>query len=250
MDCRPARACHGAFFMHPLSLLSSSIPEISRLLGYVFRDPTLVIQAFTHCSFLNECKEFDIEHNERLELLGDSVLNLLVTEFLFRTYPLLTEGDLSHMRAQLVNSTCCLYFIRKLKVDGFLLLSKGEQRQESKGRESILADLFEALLGAIYLDGGFAAVQCFFFAHFQKDLEMMTKESVANPKAKLQDHLQKTCQMIPIYEVVSAVGPDHHKDFVVRVLLNTQEIGRGSGASKKKAQYEAALDALRQLKLL
>lgn len=236
--------------MHSLNLLSAHLPEIYALLGYSFQDPSLVLLALTHCSFLNESREADIGHNERLELLGDSVLNLLVTESLYRSYPFIPEGDLSRMRAQLVSSASCLRFVQKLKIGDFLLLGKGEQRNDGKGRESILANLFEALLGAIYLDGGFLAAQKFFFSHFQAEVHAISSMSLSNPKAFLQDHLQKTCQATPSYEVVSETGPDHHKDFVIRVLCQQQEFGRGRGSSKKIAQHAAALDALQQLGLL
>lgn len=237
--------------MHSLALLSSYIPQITSLLGYSFRDPSLLVLALTHCSFLNECKETDdVGHNERLELLGDSVLNLLVTESLYISYPSLPEGELSRMRAQLVNSTSCLRFMQKLQIGSFLLLGKGEQRNDGKGRESILANLFEALLGAIYLDGGYFAARQFFFSHFQEELNGISSISMSNPKARLQDHLQKTCQETPLYEVVSETGPDHHKDFIIRVLCHQHEVGRGRGSSKKMAQHAAALDALQQLGLL
>lgn len=233
--------------MNPFVLLSSQLDDLCLKLGYSFQNVELLVLALTHCSFLNECKEADIGHNERLELLGDSVLNLLVTEFLYNKYSDQPEGELSRLRAQLVDSTACLRFVQKLDVGHALLLGKGEQRNDGKGRESILANLFEALLGAIYLDGGLVAARQFLFAHFQTELEAVAIESTHNPKARLQDYIQKKYQETPVYEVVAVNGPDHQKDFVVCVLFQQKEIGRGSGGSKKIAQNAAAVDALNRL---
>lgn len=233
--------------MNPLNVLSPQIPLVTACLGYSFQDSLLLVLALTHRSFLNECREKDVGHNERLELLGDSVLNLLVTESLYKSYPSISEGELSPMRAQLVDSTACLRYVQKLGVGPFLLLGKGEKRNDGKGRDSILANLFEALLGAIYLDGGFTAAQRFFFSHFQEEIDAVVPASTYNPKARLQDHVQKNYQSTPSYEVVEESGPDHAKDFVVRVMLKQKEMGRGRGGSKKLAQHAAALDALRQL---
>lgn len=233
--------------MNPLDCLAPQIPDLTACLRYSFHDPLLLVLALTHRSFLNECREKNVGHNERLELLGDSVLNLIVTEHLYKTYSSISEGELSPMRAQLVDSAACLRYVQKLGVGQFLLLGKGERRNDGKGRDSILANLFEALLGAIYLDGGFSAAQQFCFSHFQEEIDAVTLASLYNPKASLQDRLQKQYQATPFYEVVAESGPDHAKDFVVRVMLQQKEMGRGAGGSKKLAQHAAALDALRQL---
>lgn len=235
--------------MNPLILLSSHLDELSIRLGYTFKNKELLVLAFTHCSFLNESKALEMGHNERLELLGDSVLNLLTTEFLYKKYPQLPEGELSRLRALLVDSSACLRYIQKLDVGHALLLGKGEKRNDGKGRDSILANLFESLLGALYLDGGLPAAYRFVFSHFQTEFDGVAIESTHNPKARLQDHFQKKYQATPTYEVVAVSGPDHQKDFVVSVLFQQQEIGRGTGGSKKLAQNAAAVDALNRLDL-
>lgn len=230
--------------MNSLEKLYKDIAAIEELLGYVFADKQLLTLAFVHRSYVNENKELIREHNERLEFLGDSVLGLLVADYLYNYLPTNTEGDLSHLRSRLVEGACCVLFINKLNIERFLLLGKGERRNDGRGRGSILADLFEAIIGAIYLDGGIGAASRFFFGHFQNEIEGILKEPLRNWKAELQDYSQKKIQETPLYKVISETGPDHSKVFLVSVWINDQEVGRGEGASKKEAQQEAAKQAL------
>ena len=218
--------------------------EIEKKVGYSFTDPSLLELAFTHRSYWNENKETCPGHNERLEFLGDSVLGMLVAEHLYKTLPHADEGTCSKMRAQVVAADACAAHVQKLEIDGHLRLGKGEQLNTGKGRDSILSDLFEALLGAIYLDGGYEKVKQFFFTHFLAEIIARIEMPARNWKAELQDYAQKSFQATPTYEVLEEFGPSHKKEFRVAVLVNGQQVGEGTGLSKKEAQVEAARIAL------
>lgn len=228
--------------MNPIETFLQEADGIEAKLDYRFRDRKLLVLAFTHRSFINENRELASEHNERLEFLGDSVLGLLVAEHLYKERPTTAEGELSTVRSQLVQASACIHYVEKLDVGQYVLLGKGEQQSGGRGRESIYANLFEAIIGAIFLDGGIEAAGEFFFHHFQDEFETLSAEG--NWKAKLQDHTQKTYQKIPEYVVVEESGPDHAKHFVVEVRLDEKVIGRGEGSSKKEAQQNAAKRAL------
>jgi ribonuclease III len=230
--------------MNSLERLILDSSSIEAKLGYVFTHKSLLALAFIHRSFVNENRHITEQHNERLEFLGDSVLGVLIAEFLYRQLPATAEGELSHLRSRLVEGGSCASYIHKLNVEEYLCLGKGERMNDGRGRESILADLFEALIGAIYLDGGIDATRHFLFTHFKEEIEGILKEPVRNWKAELQDYSQKVHQQTPIYKVISESGPDHSKVFCVSVLINDREIGMGHGASKKEAQQAAASDAL------
>jgi ribonuclease-3 len=229
--------------MNTLDILNSSAPDIEKILGYHFKDRKLLLLAFVHRSYLNEHRDVP-EHNERLEFLGDVVLGLLISEFLYRQLPQLSEGDLSNLRARLVNAASCVKYSQKLGLAPYMLLGKGERLNDGRGRESIMADLFEALVGAIFLDGGLEAAKSFLFGHFASEVEAAVDNPFGNPKALLQDYCQKKLQEVPIYVVLEESGPDHDKVFEVAVLLHGGELGRGRGSSKKEAQYAAANAAL------
>ena len=222
--------------------------EIERKIGYVFKDKNLLTLAFTHCSFVNEHPEV-LSHNERLEFLGDSVLGLLISEFLFKSCPDNPEGELSSNRSRLVEAPACGSYIHKLQLENYVLLGKGERMNDGRGRESILADLFEAIIGAIFLDGGIDAARQFLFSHFSDDFAHIIDAPTNNWKAELQDHLQKQHGVSPKYVLISEKGPDHSKTFEVAVLFNEQELGRGVGSSKKEAQQSAAANAFEFLNL-
>lgn len=221
--------------------------EIEKILRVRFNNRELLKLAFVHRSFWNENQEFSKNHNERLEFLGDSVLGLIVGEYLFRHYPHFDEGRLSTLRSQLVDAPACAMYVQKLGVDRYLLLGKGEQSNVGKGRESIQADLFEALIGAVYLDQGLEFAQNFFFSHFQEEVDHMIAEPHRNWKAELQDYTQKTFQQTPIYTVLEESGPAHKKMFRVAVSIKEGKMGEGEGSSKKEAQVQAAKDALQQI---
>lgn len=228
--------------------LMQATPQIEKRLRYAFKDHSLLALAFVHRSFLNENRDVK-EHNERLEFLGDSVLGLLMSEYLYHMLPGAPEGDLSFLRSRLVEAPSCVNYVQKLVVEEFLLLGKGE-RMDGRGRGSILADLFEALMGAIYLDGGLEEAKRFFFGHFADEVEAILKMPISNWKAMLQDYCQKNFQQTPVYEVLSESGPDHNKRYRVKVLIPDgdcgQELGQGEGNSKKAAQQAAAEDAMRK----
>lgn len=213
-------------------------------LGYHFKNKNLLESAFVHRSFFNEHLNAVKEHNERLEFLGDSVLGMIAAEYLYLNLPHLPEGVLSDFRARLVEASSCMHFLQKLEVEPFLLLGKGEKRNAGRGRESILANLFEAIIGAIFLDGGFDAAKKFFLSNFLPEIEYILKEPPRNWKAELQDYSQKKHQKTPIYEVVEESGPSHQKHFRMAVFIDGLESGVGEGNSKKEAQQNAAKNAL------
>lgn len=232
--------------MNEICDMASSAEEIESKVGYRFADRQLLALAFTHCSYVNESRT-TTQHNERLEFLGDSILGLMVSEFLYRSLPDLPEGELSALRAKLVEASSCISYIQKLDLEKYLLLGKGERMNDGRGRGTILSDLFEAIIGAIFLDGGLAAAQKFFFGHFHRDIDAILKTPLRNPKALLQDFCQKKFQKIPHYDVLHEIGPDHSKIFKVVVKLQEIELGHGEGPSKKEAQQAAAKSALASL---
>lgn len=235
--------------MNAMEQLNQHIAEIETKLGYVFRDKSLLRLAFTHCSFVNEYRDLGNEHNERLEFLGDSVLNLVIADHLYKSFPKVPEGELSLGRSQLVDAESCLRYILKLDVGSYLVLGKGERRNDGRGRDSILANLFEAIVGAIYLDSDLQQVHNYLVGTFTSDFKTILQLPKQNWKALLQDHTQRKTQQSPRYEVISEVGPDHNKSFEIAVFVGDREIGRGSGASKKEAQQAAAADASSRLGL-
>ena len=230
--------------MNPTETLISHFPTIEDRLGYVFSNKQLLVLAFVHRSFFNEHRDLIDEHNERLEFLGDSVLGLIISDYLYEYLPLHAEGHLSHLRSHLVEASSCVAYVQKLSLAEYVLLGKGERMNDGRGRESILADLFEALIGAIYLDGGLEEAKRFFFRHFYEDVEKALSAPLRNWKAELQDYSQKKHQKPPVYKVLKETGPDHSKIFHVIACIDDQEVGRGEGSSKKQAEQAAAEDAL------
>jgi ribonuclease-3 len=233
--------------MDPYQHLLKHIEWMEKKIGYVFQNKELLTLAFVHRSFYNEQKDQVLEHNERLEFLGDSVLSILTSEYLYSSFPSLSEGELSHMRSHLVDAAMCARLLQKLDFAEFILLGRGEKRSEGKNKESIQADLFEALLGALFLDGGFFVAKTFFWDHFKEEVESSLQRPIRNWKAELQDYSQKKHQKIPVYQVLTAQGPDHNKEFEVAVYVEDQEKGRGRGGSKKEAEQQAAERALLSL---
>lgn len=210
-------------------------------LGHTFQEKKLLIQAITHRSYLNEHADFPHEHNERLEFLGDAVLELVVTEYLYRTYPN-PEGELTNWRAALVNAKTLAGIANQLAFETFLLLSKGEARDaNSKARMYILANAIEAIIGAIYLDGGFDAAGKFITTHILSHLEfILQNELYVDPKSKFQETAQEILGITPNYKVLEETGPDHSKEFTVGLFLEKELVGIGRGSSKQEAQVAAA----------
>ncbi len=233
--------------MNPVEKLLSQAPLIEEKIGYSFFDRQLLVLAFVHRSFYNEHQDLVQEHNERLEFLGDSVLGLIISDYLYRQLPHEPEGHLSHLRSQIVEAGSCVQFLHKLDLAEYVLLGRGEKMNDGRGRETILADLFEAIIGAIYLDGGIDEARQFFFRHFQSDMDQHVQTPTRNWKAELQDYSQKKYQKPPTYRVISETGPDHSKVFCVAAMIDEQQVGAGGGSSKKEAAQAAAEDALRKL---
>lgn len=232
--------------MDPLNVLSKNLNEIEEKIGYKFKDRSTLQMVFIHRSYINEAKTI-VSHNERLEFLGDSVLGLLISEYLYRQLPDTSEGELSFLRSRLVEASSCVFYIQQLSLEKYMILGKGERMNDGRGRDTILADLFEALIGAIYLDGGLESAKKFLFAHFLPQIGDILKTPVKNWKAELQDFSQRKYHQMPIYKLLGESGPDHSKTFKISVIVNDIEMGSGEGTSKKEAQQAAAKDAIKNI---
>jgi ribonuclease III len=222
--------------------------ELQARLGYVFRDSDLLRLALTHPSVAHE-QDSPIQTNQRLEFLGDAVLQLVLTRELYEKFPAFGEGPLTKARAKLVNRRTLAERARQLGVGRHLILSRGEEMHGGRDRPSGLADTYEALLGAILLDGGFEAAREFILRHFQEAFGGLSVIPILeNPKGELQELLQAGSAEAPQYHVVSATGPDHDRIFECTVHHAGVELARGQGKSKKAAESEAALAALAKLR--
>lgn len=220
--------------------------KLEEKLNIEFKNKDLLKQAFCHRSYLNENPDFPLEHNERLEFLGDAVLELIVTEYLFKNYPGKTEGELTNWRSALVNSQMLSKVAKKLGFNDFLLLSKGEEKDVGKAREYILANTFEAFIGALYLDEGYKSCQKFVLENLIIHLsEIIKKGLFKDPKSRFQEEAQERLKITPSYKVLEEWGPDHAKHFVVGVFLGDEMIAKGEGSSKQEAEEEAAKRALK-----
>ncbi len=226
-----------------------NLPDFSKFekrIGISFKDKTLLKSAFAHRSFLNENKNVVPEHNERLEFLGDAVLELASSEFLYNKYPDKPEGELTALRAALVNTYSISDVAKELGMNDYLLLSKGEAKDTGRARRFILADAFEALLGAMYIDQGYEQVQKFLNLHlFPKIDEIISKRLWQDPKSRLQELAQDKLGITPRYEIVKEEGPDHDKKFVSAVLFDKEQVATGEGRSKQEAEQEAAKTAIK-----
>ena len=223
---------------------NQQLQELEKRIGIKFKDEKLLKQVFIHRSFLNENVGTDLDHNERLEFLGDAVLELIVTDHLFKNYPN-PEGELTNWRSALVKGAMLSKVATNLKIGELLYLSKGEEKTGGKSRSLILANTFEALIGAIYLDLGFEATKKFIDKYLIVNLPtILEDQSYIDPKSKLQELSQAKENITPIYKVLKEFGPDHNKSFTVGVSMGENLIGQGSGSSKQKAEQAAASDAL------
>lgn len=232
-----------------LEALREQLSAIEEKLGVSFENKDLLALAFVHRSFVNEHRDLIDQHNERLEFLGDSVLGLAIAEYLYRRLPSYPEGMLSQLRSKLVDAACCAKWLQKLQLSDYILLGKGERIAEGHMKVSILADVFEAMIGALYLDGGIGQVRSFLTVHFESDIEETIGSPPRNYKAELQDYSQKKFQKPPFYRVVQETGPDHAKVFHVAVSLNDRDLGMGIGSSKKEAEQRAAFEAIGRLEI-
>ncbi len=222
--------------------------ELQARLGHTFRDENLLRLALTHPSVAHE-QNNPLPHNQRLEFLGDSVLGLVLSRELYEKFPDADEGALTKSRAKLVNAAALATHGRSLELGAHLILSRGEENTGGRERASALADAFEALLGAVFLDGGFAVAREFILRQFASDFsELVLPTGIDNPKGELQELLQSKSPTAPVYQLISTEGPDHDRDFMCAVLHDGVELARGSGKSKKAAESEAALAALNKLR--
>ena len=215
-------------------------------LGVVVNDRKLILNAFVHASYVNEHDEFE-EDNERLEFIGDAVLQILVSDFLYKLEPKLTEGDMTLYRAKLVREEALAYYSREMGLNYFLLLGTGEESTGGRERDSIIADLFEALLGAVYLDSGLENARKIVSHIIPQDISQIDISSVTDYKTKLQEYVQSDKRESVTYEVVDTRGPSNAPEFEVVVKLNNLIFGRGIGTSKKRAEQMAAKDAFEKL---
>jgi ribonuclease III len=220
------------------------MPDFSlfaKKIGLPFNNLDLLIEAFTHRSYLNEHRDYTGNHNERLEFLGDAVLELATTDFLFKKFPAKSEGELTSYRAALVNTLSLAALGQALGVNDYLLLSKGESKDTGRAREVILADALEAIIGAIYLDQGFAGAEKFIAGNlFGKLDDVIQKRSYQDAKSRLQEFAQEKRSITPRYETLSEEGPDHAKLFTVGVFIGKEKIAQGEGQSKQEAEQAAA----------
>ena len=217
------------------------IAAAGQKLGFSFKNPALLEEALTHRSYLNEHRDAKQNHNERLEFLGDAVLELATTRFLFDKFPNKPEGELTAYRAALVNTYSLADAAAKIGVNDVLLLSKGEAKDTGRARQIILANAFEAILGAIYLDQGYDAANAFLEKHLFPNIDdVITKGAWQDPKSRFQELVQEKRGITPAYKTLEETGPDHDKKFIVGVFVGSEEIARGEGKSKQDAEQAAA----------
>lgn len=220
--------------------------QLEKTIKIVFGNPDLLKQAVVHRSYLNEHPDFELNHNERLEFLGDAVLEIVVTEYLFNNFPDTPEGDLTNWRASLVNSKMLSQIAEEIKLEKYLYLSRGESKDSnSKARQYILANAVEALIGAIYLDQEIKGATKFIKAHIISKLEKILADKLyLDPKSKFQERAQEIYKITPHYKVLGETGPDHDKIFQVGLYLGDEQIAIGEGSSKQEAQVRAAQKGL------
>lgn len=220
---------------------TKDVSAFAEKIGFPFTNIKLLEQAFTHRSYLNEHRGDNLAHNERLEFLGDAVLELVVTRFLFDTYPDENEGELTAYRAALVSTMTISAAATKLGMNDFLLLSRGEAKDTGRARQYILANTFEAVAGAIYLDQGYDAAKRFIAETiFPLVAEVVEKRLWQDDKSRLQEEAQERVSITPTYKMMSESGPDHDKKFEVGVFLGSELIATGDGKSKQEAEQSAA----------
>lgn len=226
-----------------------TIPDFSvfeKKIDIIFKDKSLLRQAFVHRSYINENKDSKLDHNERLEFLGDAVLELAITDHLYKKYEDKTEGDLTAYRSALVNATTCAEVATKLGVNDFLLLSRGELKDTGRARQYILANTLESIIGAIFLDQGYEAAKDFILKNISPLIDdIIRKGTWIDAKSLFQEKAQDAEGATPLYKTIKETGPDHDKYFTVGVYLGKSQIATGDGKSKQDAEQEAARNALK-----
>lgn len=224
---------------------SINFEEFETSIGISFIDKDLIKKAFTHRSYLNENRSLKLEHNERLEFLGDAVLELVVTDFLYKKFPGKNEGELTALRSALVKAETLAAAAEKVGMNSYLLLSKGESRDVGRARQYILANTFESVVGAIYLDQGYTIAGEFIAKQlFDQIDEIIENKKFIDAKSRFQEMAQEKAGFTPSYKLVKEVGPDHNKIFTVSVTVGEEEITEGEGKSKQEAEQMAAEKAL------
>ncbi|MDO8529199.1 MAG: ribonuclease III [bacterium] len=220
------------------------IETLAKKIGVQFNKIGLLQQALTHRSYLNEHRDYKLEHNERLEFLGDAVLELVVTEYLYNHYSN-PEGELTSWRAALVNGENLAKIAKKLEVEEFLMMSKGEAKDTGRARQYLLANAVEAIIGSIYLDQGYGASKEFILKNIVVSIEEVLENKLyMDPKSFFQEKAQEVEKITPSYRLIKEWGPDHDKHFVVGVFLDEEKVAEGEGESKQEAQREAAKNGL------
>jgi len=222
------------------------LSDIQQKVGYHFRNQELIERALTHKSYANENRVS--AHNERLEFLGDAVLSLIISEYLMKTCPDSSEGDLSRLRAAVVSEPALASIAREIGLGNYLLLGKGEDQTGGRDKDSLLANCLEALIASIYLDAGSAAVETCVIRFFRELIEKTcTSRSTFDYKTEVQELCQERLKLLPEYRIVDETGPDHQKQFTVELVIKGEVYGRGAGKSKKEAEQRAAKEAMGKL---
>jgi len=230
-----------SLFTAHCSLIVKDFSKLEKKFDLKFKNKDFLIQAFCHRSYLNENPDFYLDNNERLEFLGDAVLELVVTEYLFKKYPKKAEGELTNWRAALVNAKMLSEVAKELGFNEFLLLSRGEDKETGKARQYILANTLEALIGAVYLDSGYKSCENFIKKCLITKLpEIIEKGLFKDAKSRFQEQAQERVGLTPTYKVLKDWGPDHAKNFVIGVFLDKELVAQGKGSSKQEAEEEAA----------
>ncbi len=225
--------------------MAYDVQAFQKKIGFFFHNENLLSEALTHRSYLNENPAWRLAHNERLEFLGDAVLELAVTEFLYEKYPHDDEGKLTSIRAALVNYVALAKAATEIDMGGYVLMSKGEARDTGKAREVILANAFEALLGALYLDGGYRIAADFIRNHILNAVDdVVANHLYRDAKSSFQEYAQEHFKITPTYVVLKEEGPDHRKVFTVGVFVGERKVAEGQGYSKQEAEVEAAKNGI------
>ncbi len=232
------------------SQINDNISLLEDKIKYNFRDKEVINTAITHSSFANERKAKKIKYNERIEFLGDSVLSLVISEYLYKMYPNLPEGELTVTRAKIVCENSLAKGATNIELGKFLLLGKGEELSGGRKKASILSDAFEALIGAIYIDGGFETAREFILKYMENIIKNCVEGKLFYDfKTQLQELVQQNGEQHILYNVIAESGPDHNKSFVTEVRINNDIAGKGMGRSKKESEQNAAKDALDKFNL-
>lgn len=232
--------------------MKNKYQTLENIISIIFKDRVLLENVFVHRSYLNEHKRFHLQSNEKLEFLGDSVLSLIASVYLFREYPYLKEGDYTEIKSATVDTKSLAEAARKLDLGKYLLISKGEDKGKGRMNTNILADCFEALIAGIFIDKGFEKAYDFIFNHlFKNKLEyIINTKSYLSAKSKLQEYIQRRYKMLPVYKVLIEKGPEHQRIFTVGVFFKDKKLGEGIATSKKEAEEKAAEVAFENKKRL